>query len=197
MKISTKRLPFFSLLFLVSAVSWAQDENVFVVADFDSSQPTNNIGREMEIWLKDDGSDSTQTCEMSFVKEDALGKESGRSLGLDYDVDSPYPAYNGFRTGLKGFDAAGYKSLNFYVKGDSKKGFPKRLKIELIQTSKPPSPYIVEGITDQWQKITVPLSEFWAVEDWSALDKFVVVFADITTDPKTGAIELDQIHFSR
>lgn len=173
------------------------EERSVLIADFDSAGPKNNLGREIEIWLRGDGSDTTQSCQMTFVKDDALGNPEGHSLRLDYDVDSPNPAYNGMRMDLNFFNAASYKRLNFYIKGDPQKGYPGRIKIELIGLDKRPSPHVFEGVTNEWQLISVPLNEFMLIRDWTTLEKFVVVFADITNDPKTGAIYIDHVHFSR
>ena len=190
-----------SILFFILAgfgprPAFAEETVSLVVADFDNAQMTNNLGQPIEVWLREDGSDKTQSCQMSFVEDDALGKTLGRSVRLDYDVESENPAYNGIRTGLNLLDPAPYKTFNFYIKGDKAKGFTKKLKIELIGQGKPPSPYIVEGITDQWQKITVLLSEFWVTQSGVPLEKFVLVFADINNDPKVGTIYLDQVYFS-
>lgn len=168
-----------------------------VVARFDSGEPVNELGREIEIWLMGDGSDQTQGARMTFVKDDALGNPEGSSLRLDYDVDSENPAYNGMRMGLEGLNAAGYTYLNFYLKGDAAKGFTKALKIELIGSTKRPSPQMIQGVTADWKKFSIPLSDFWAISDWSKLEKFVVVFADINNDPKEGAIFIDHVSFSK
>lgn len=186
----------FTIIVLSSPLSFAK-EDIAVVADFDSGEAKNNRGGEIEVWLAGDGSDTTQTCQMLFVPDDALGNESGHSLRMDYDVDSPNPAYNGVRADLNHFAATGYKTLNFYIKGDPARGFAKMLKIELIGKNGQPSPYVVNGITEEWQKITVPLSEFFLIKDWSTLQKFVVVFADIMNDPKVGTIYLDHVYFSK
>ena len=184
-------------VFLISVACFAADGNIILVADFNQNQKVNNLGKGIEVWLQGDGSDKTQTCQMSPVKDDALGDKEGSSVQIDYDVDSPNPAYNGVRTDLGGLDVSGFKTLNFYVKGDAAKGFTKKFKIELIGTGGRPSPYIVGGVTDEWQKVSIPLSEFLLVKDWTSLDKFVVVFADINNDPKVGTIYLDQIYFSK
>ena len=188
---------FFILAAFGPASTFAEETTSLVVADFDNAQMTNNLGQPIEVWLREDGSDKTQSCVMSFVEDDALGKQGGHSVRLDYDVESENPAYNGIRTGLNLPNPASYKTLNFYIKGDKAKGFTKKLKIELIGQGKPPSPYIVEGITDQWQKITVPLSEFWVTQSSVPLEKFVVVFADINSDPKVCTVYLDQVYFSK
>lgn len=175
----------------------AATEGDLVVADFDQAKKTNSLGQPIEVWLMGDGSDKTQNCEMSFVKDDALGKQGGHSVRLDYDVESENPAYNGIRTDLPKIKSSDYKTLNLYLKGDAAKGFTKRLKIELIGEGKPPSPYMIGDITDQWQKFSIPLSEFWITQSDTPLEKFVVVFADINSDPKVGALYLDQVYFSK
>ncbi len=184
----------------VLLVSLILSSNVFaeekVAADFDSGEAKNNLGGGIEVWLAGDGSDTTQFSKMSFVQDDALGNVSGKSVRVDYDVDSENPAYNGIRTDLNNFDTAGFTTLNFYIKGDATAGFTKMLKIELIGESGRPSPHMVNDITDQWQKVSVPLNEFPMIKEGSKLQKFVVVFADINNDPKVGTIYVDQISFS-
>lgn len=184
-----------SLLLILSPNAFAEGETV--VSDFDSGEMTNNLGGGIEVWLAGDGSDATQFSKMSLVPDDALANAAGKSVRIDYDVDSENPAYNGIRTDLKDFDTTGYKTVNFYIKGDTTSGFTKVLKIELIGESGHPSPTMVNGITDQWQKISIPLTDFPMIKDGSKLQKFVVVFADINNDPKVGTIYLDHVSFSK
>jgi NAD(P)-dependent dehydrogenase (short-subunit alcohol dehydrogenase family) len=173
-------------------------EPAAVIADFDKGEAVSNLGTPVEVWLKDDGSDDTQKTTLAFAADDAAGNPEGRAAVIEYDVDSPNPAYNGIRIDLGGFDARGYKALEFYVKGDAAKGFGKKLKVELISTQTGrPSPYVFDGVTAEWQKVSIPLADFWGIGDGSSIGKFVVVFADIVSDPKAGTIYLDQIAFSK
>ena len=167
-----------------------------VIADFNSGEKPNNIGGDFGSWDKDP-EDNTQGTKLTFVSDDALGDPSGYAARLDYDVDSPSPAYNGFWMKLRGVDATPYNSLAFYVKGDAKGGFTKRLKIELKDKSDKPSAYLVGNITDKWQKISIPFDRFRRIQDWTSLNEFVVVFDDMNSNPKTGAIYLDQIALSK
>lgn len=183
-----------SVSLTLSSHAFAEEETV--VADFNSGEMTNNLGGEIEIWLAGDGNDPTQFSKMSFVSDDALGNTAGKSIRIDYDVDSENPAYNGVRTNLHNFDTAGYQTLSFYIKGDSTAGFTEILKIELIGESGEPSPTMVNGITGEWQKITIPLSDFPMIKEGSKLQKFVVVFADINNDLKVGTIYLDHVSFN-
>ncbi len=202
------------VLTLISTVAffsplWAQEEPEFdiegpapaaveelVMADFDTGDKPNNIGGDFGSWEKDP-SDETQFCQMSFEPQDALGDEAGYSIRLDYDVDSPNPAYNGFWMKLNGEDATPYNAITFYIKGDGEKGFTKRVKIELKDMSNQASPYIVTGVTEEWQKVTIPFEKFRRVSDWSALNEFVIVFDDINSNPKAGAIYIDHVTLSQ
>ncbi|MBP9865942.1 MAG: hypothetical protein KBC91_06035 [Candidatus Omnitrophica bacterium] len=166
-----------------------------VVADFDTGDKPNNIGGDFGGWDKDPN-DDTQGTQMSFEPDDAMGDPAGYSIRLDYDVDSPNPAYNGFWMKLNGEDATAYNTLTFYVKGDAAAGFTKRVKLELKDMTNKPSPYIVTGITDQWKKVSIPFEKFRRITDWKSLNEFVFVFDDINSSPKTGTVFIDQVALS-
>ncbi|MFZ5802004.1 MAG: hypothetical protein ACOY3K_02680 [Candidatus Omnitrophota bacterium] len=163
-----------------------------VIADFDTGDKPNNIGGDFGAWDKDPN-DDTQSTQGSFEPNDAMGDPAGYSYRLDYDVDSPNPAYNGFWMKLNGEDATPYNTLSFYVKGDEAAGYSKRLKIELKDMTNKSSPYIVTGITGEWQKISIPFEKFRRITDWRSLNEIVFVFDDINSNPKKGTIYLDQI----
>ncbi len=182
--------------FGVSAYAAAPASNELVIADFDTGDKPNNIGGDFGGWDKDPN-DESQGTQMSFDTDDSQGDASGYAIRLDYDVDSPNPAYNGFWMKLNGEDATAYNTLNFYVKGDAKVGYTKRFKIELKDMTNKPSAYIVSGVTDQWQKISIPFEKFRRIENWNSLNELVFVFDDINSSPKTGSILLDQITLSK
>lgn len=167
-----------------------------VVSDFDTGDKPNNLGGDFGSWDKDPN-DETQSMQMSFEAEDALGDQLGYSIRLDYDVDSPNPAYNGFWMKLNNLDATAYNTVNFYLKGSAENGFTKRIKIELKDSTMKPSPFIIAGLTDQWQKFSIPFEKFKRIKSWDGLTEFVVVFDDINSNPKTGTIFLDQVTLSR
>ncbi|HOE68841.1 MAG TPA: carbohydrate binding domain-containing protein [Candidatus Omnitrophota bacterium] len=167
-----------------------------VIADFDTGDKPNNIGGDFGGWDKDPN-DDTQGTVMSFATDDAKGDPAGYSIRLDYDVDSPNPAYNGFWMKMNGEDATPYNTLCFFIKGDAKTGYTKRVKLELKDMSGKASPYIVSDITDQWQKVCIPFEKFRRIENWNSLNEFVVVFDDINSNPKTGTIFIDQVSLER
>lgn len=173
----------------------ADSGSELVLADFNTGDKPNNIGGDFGAWDKDPN-DETQSMQMSFESDDALGDKMGYSIRLEYDVDSPNPAYNGFWMKLNDLDASAYNTLNFYIRGDTQAGFSKRVKIELKDSSKQPSPYILSGVTEAWQKVSIPFEKFRRVKNWDALTEFVVVFDDINSNPKAGTMFIDNVTFS-
>ena len=167
-----------------------------VIADYDTGDKPNNIGGDFGAWDKDPN-DETQGSQISFEPDDALGDPAGYSIRLDYDVDSPNPAYNGFWMKLNGEDGSNYNTLSFYLRGDPNMGFTRRVKVELKDMSNRPSPYIVSGVSDQWKRFSIPFEKFRRIKDWTSLNEFVIVFDDINSNPKAGTLYLDHVVFSR
>lgn len=177
---------------VIPVVNAAQSE--LVIADFDTGDKPNNIGGDFVAWDKDPYDDS-QGTQLAFEPDDALGDPAGYSVRLDYDVESPNPAYNGFWMKLNGEDASKYNTLSFFVKGDAEKGFTNRVKIELKDMSARPSAYIVSGITGEWQRITIPFEKFRRINNWNSLNEFVIVFDDINSKPREGSLNIDHVTF--
>lgn len=163
-----------------------------VVADFNSGEKPSNIGGDFGSWNKDPA-DKTQYCNMSFDPKAKRG-DAGYAVRLDYKVDSPNPAYNGFWMKLNKFDANGCQALVFYVKGDPDKKFTTRFKVELKNKSEV-GKFMVTGVTGEWQKIAIPLEKLQGLTDRSALEEFVIVFDDLNSSVKTGTIYIDDISF--
>ena len=188
-----------AFLFSLAQPAMAADKgnsNGLVIADFDTGDKPNNIGGDFGAWDKDPN-DDTQGTKLSFEPDDALGDPAGYAAKLTYDVDSPNPAYNGFWMKLNGENATAYNTISFYVKGDKNAGFTKRLKVEMKDMTNKSSPYIVTGITDTWQKVSIPFEKFRRITDWSATNEIVMVFDDINSSPKTGALYVDQVTFEK
>lgn len=164
-----------------------------IAANFDSGEKPNNLGGNFGAWNKDP-SDPTQWCRESFDNVARRG-DTGFAMKLDYSVDSPNPAYNGFWMTLPNFDAAKYDALNIWVKGDPKAGYTTVFKIELKSSNKQVGRYYVSNVGDQWQEISIPLSEFKGLIDRSSLTEFVIVFEDRMASNKKGVLYVDDIRF--
>ncbi len=166
-----------------------------MLADFDAGDKPNNLGGDYGAWDKDP-SDDTQGCRASHASDDSTGNIEGFALRLDYDVDSPKPAYNGFWMKLENVNALPYDTLSLDVRGASHR-FSKRLKVELKTPDSRSSSFFISGITDQWQTIQIPLKRFKGIKDWSILSELILVFDDVNIAPKKGTLLVDQIRFER
>jgi len=179
--------------FGVATYAAAPAANELVIADFDTGDKPNNIGGDFGGWDKDPN-DESQGTQMSFDTDDSQGDASGYSIRLDYDVDSPNPAYNGFWMKLENLDATPCKNLVMYVKGDPELGFTSQFKVEL-KTKTETGSYLVTGVTDTWQKVTIPLNKFAGLTSKKDLTELVIVFDDTNSTEKMGAINIDNISF--
>ena len=164
-----------------------------LVDDFNRGDKPNALGGDFGAWDKDP-SDPTQGCKMGFDKANAFGGV-GYALRLDYDVDSPNPAYNGFWMKLQNIDLTQYKKVTFFIKGDATKGFTPQIKLELKNSKTEVGRYLLKGITDKWQQVSIDLKSFDGLSELRGMTEFVVVFDDINSTKKAGTIYLDEIAF--
>ena len=173
----------------------AQKSDELMVADFNSGEKPNNLGGDFGAWNKDPA-DFSQGCMESFDNANRHG-DSGFAMKIDYSVESKNPAYNGFWMTLNNLDASKYDNLSFWVKGDAKTGYTTVFKVELKNTAKQIGRYYVTSVTDQWQDIVIPLSEFKGLTDTSSMTEFVIVFEDRIASNKKGVIYIDDVKFTK
>jgi len=169
----------------------------FVIADFntiptETNAPAfNNINGQYGIWNRYED-DITQQCTLSFSENDYF--KNGYAIMLDYDVNSPNPAYNGFWMKLNDIDLTAYNTLHVCIKGNGP-DFTNRLKIEL-KDDFTTAAFIVDGITEDWNKFSIPFEKYKKIQNWTSMQEFVIVFDDINSRPKSGSILIDHITVS-
>ncbi len=168
------------------------DAAALKISNFDSGAHKTLLGDVFGTWDRDPN-DHTQGCVMVFA-EGVSSRDKGTSIKLEYDVDSPNPAYNGFWMKLGARDFSTYSSFCFSVKGDSTSGFTEKFKVELKNGYGQIGTYMVSGITDEWKEIVIPFEYFRGLRNLNNIDEFVIVFEDSVARPKEGAIYLDNIY---
>ena len=175
---------------------------IFTIADFDSGAMVNNLQAEMGTWEMNP-EDEAQGIEASLDRNIKKGSR-GYSLKLEYNVNSPKNAVNGFWMQLKYFDASPYDHFEFYVKGgDANKGFTTVFKIEFKKLQKDTEgvdetakgSFIVKGITGQWQKISIPLNVMNGITDWRQMRELVITFEKRRVDKSKGVVYFDDMMF--
>ncbi len=181
-----------SKAFLMGEPSAAQSVGVerLVVADFNQGGWRTNTGEPFGTW-DHDPADSTQFCRARLVEEPRVGGV-GYSLQLEYDVDSPNPAFNGFWMKLPSVPVRQFRMLSIAIKGDEERGFSRRVKLELKDEQRTAT-YLLDGIQAAWLRLHIPLTAFTDIEAISAATEFVIVFDDATVTRKVGALYLDDV----
>jgi hypothetical protein len=163
-----------------------------MVADFNRSGWQTNLGDPFGAWDRDP-EDRTQFCRARLVEEPRVG-DSGFSLMLDYDVQSPNPAFNGFWMKLPNIPVREFSTLSFAIKGDPERGFTRRVKLELKGKRRSAS-YLLDGIEADWVRLRIPLAAFEDIEKIRTASEFVLVFDDQVVTQPVGAIYLDEVAF--
>jgi len=175
---------------LLAATAWAGE--LLVVDDFFYGQKPNALGGDFGAWnMYPD--DATQRTIDQFDQEHAYGGV-GYCVRLDYDVDSPNPAYNGFWMKLRGVDLQPYTNLHLVLRGDPNRPYTRQLYVEL-KNKQEIGRYLLKGITDTWQVFRIPLAAFEGLHDLSQMTELVIVFDDQHATQKVGTIYLDEIMF--
>ncbi|OGR82347.1 MAG: hypothetical protein A2901_04685 [Elusimicrobia bacterium RIFCSPLOWO2_01_FULL_54_10] len=207
-------IPFILLVALASAAQAAPGkDDFFLIHGFDGQDYANRLGGTTGKW-EINPTDTSQWCNLSFVPYDSRFMEQGYALKVDYKVGSSKENFvtqeqgvsqqevgfhgrtaNGIFTLLKGFDASPYRFLSFRIKGDAEAGYTKSFKLELKDKNRT-AQVIVEGITDRWQLIEIPLSKFQDRVQISELTEYVIVF-DQKVTRQQGVLYLDEIGFSK
>ena len=161
-----------------------------IVADFDQPGFQNNLGLPFGAWERDP-QDATQFCHVRLVESPRVGP-SGSSLQLEYDVDSPNPAYNGLWMKLPSVPVRSVRALRFAIRGDARRAFTRRLKVEL-KDARHAAVFVLDGIRADWIRMRIPLNAFRDIEQIDALTEFVLVFDDRTVTRPTGILYLDDV----
>ena len=166
-----------------------------LIDNFNSGSRVNALGGGYGAWDRDP-QDTTQFCKAELNSKVKRGN-IGYSMEIQYDVDSPNPAYNGFWTKLNSIDATPYTHLVIWIKGDKKAGFTNIVKLELKNTRGESGYYYIKGIDSEWKEFVVPLKDFRLISDFRSLSELVITFEDRIVSKKTGTIYIDDLYFDK
>jgi len=170
-------------------------DHVLTVADFNSGRKPNNLGRDFGAWIKDP-SDPLQGSIEAFDRENRFG-DRGYALRLIYSVASDRPAFGGLWMQLGNLNAKRFEHLALRVRGDSALGHTSVFIVELKDEENRASRFRVEGVTNNWQDISIRLSDFQGSVDMTRLSEFVIVIEDRSATALQGILYLDDVRFIR
>lgn len=137
------------------------------------------------------------------VLETGLG-QGNMSLEATYDLPQLSPeCWAGVWLKFDSFDLSDFDALSFEIKGVADNRYPRIIRVELKQKiDLADHPYAlrvfeVHGISDQWQRFQIPLSDFVPfleepdLEDWTDIDE--IVFVVESQFSSGGTFHLDNI----
>jgi len=115
-------------------------------------------------------------------------------LRLVYNFQDDSPQVKNFSLYLPKVNVKKYNSLVFSVRG-YRSSLPRIIKISLENKKREKSVYYFEGITTKWQKVTIPLSEFKKITDWSNITKLSFIVEAWNNDQDKCSVLIDDVHF--
>lgn len=134
--------------------------------DFCDGDPNNSLAADVGTFT------SIPSCAAA-----ATSTLSAGALRLDYDVTAGPGCFSGYYSRAL-IDLSSYRSLAFQVRGES---CGEVAAISANSVSYAPdkvklSDYLPDGVTPQWQKVTIPLAAYPAVVDWARGDSYAIAF---------------------
>lgn len=170
-----------------------------ILDDFDDETSENNMNGRSGVLIQNPN-DKTQMCYTGFDSFYRVG-DTGRSLKLTYDVDSPNDCYVGYWTRLPWIDLTLHDRFTIYIKGSKEKeGFTRQLRLELKSLTET-GQFLVTGITDEWKRYTIPINAFKdsygkSMTTLNEITEFIVMFERGWMTDKEGVIYIDNLYFS-
>jgi hypothetical protein len=171
-----------------------------VIASFEKNG-RSDLGTDIGAW-NSNPLDTSQGCTIEMMKlYGVLGKptEESRVMKISYDVAASGPAFNGVYIKLNDIDLTSYDEMSMVIRGDESKGFTTKFKLEMKNNKGERVVFVINGITAEWQKMTVPmqsLKDLGSITDWTKMKEIVLTFDDMTCDYREGVLYVDDIMFS-
>lgn len=180
---------FFAAIFIMPA--FAQDA-ILILDDFES-YPENSFHGMTDVFPDSLGSDIERLPLQNFE----AFRHKGKSLRLDYKLSADSSGFCGSVSELPSIDLSGFGYLSFWIK--SKNGGD-MVRIELERENGEKSKlsvwdYLPCGPSRQWQKVVIPLDDFWNLSERTDIVKLVISFESrssyLSESPFDGEIYLD------
>ena len=157
-----------------------------LVADFENGDAVRNRVSGANTTFTRDAADTTVSLSLR-IDQDAT--RPGKCLRVDYDMDSPNPAFGGLTFDLNKADASGCDTLVLRLRGT-----PAKAKFELHGRGGGGAKYVVGIKPDAWTEIAIPFIDFGGmITDWGEMHRIVIVLEDRISEPRTGTLWVDDV----
>jgi len=182
--------------FILQEEQFLKSYSKLLIDDFDAGVKPNLLGGDFGAWDATP-EDTSEFCKIEFTRDENVGKNSGYSIKIIYDIGSSSSAANGFWMKLNNADFSKYKKLCFSVKGDTTTNFTKMFLLELKNDKGETGRMIVRITGDTWQEFKIPLRAFRGISNFSKMKEFVIVFKNDVCDIKKGVLYLDNVYVEK
>ena len=181
----------------VNAYAWSLPDKI-VIDNFEKPGKQNLLGGDFGAFADQK---NLGQCYLFFTQnkgKDVLNK-SKYFLYIQWDT-SKEGAYGGYWSKLGNLNLEDYNYVSFYVKGFyGGEVFKVGLRGSLGATTETKiliTEILSKGVTTEWQKVTIPLKCFKAIEDWHDVNIFSINFEQ-TFGSEKGSISIDDIIFEK
>ena len=116
-------------------------------------------------------------------------------IRVAYNLNEPYPSVKSFALSIPEVSLAKYNAFNFSIRGLDE-GYPGVVKIVVRNDKNVTSSYFVHGVKLQWQRLSIPFSEFKKITDWTRVTDVEFVFEAWNVEKKKGIVLIDDVCFS-
>ncbi|OGX25863.1 MAG: hypothetical protein A2787_06415 [Omnitrophica WOR_2 bacterium RIFCSPHIGHO2_01_FULL_48_9] len=116
-------------------------------------------------------------------------------IRVAYNLNEPYPSVKSFALSIPEVSLAKYNAFNFSIRGLDE-GYPGVVKIVVRNDKNETSSYFVHGVKLQWQRLSIPFSEFKKITDWTRVTDVEFVFEAWNVEKKKGIVLIDDVCFS-
>lgn len=130
-----------------------------------------------------------------YAQKSVIFALSNNPIRIKYDLSYPYPQVSNFSIPIPKVNIAKYNDLTFSIRG-TEEGYPGVVKLILKNKKNETSYYFVKGVELKWQKVSIPLSEFDRITDWTNLTEVSFALEAWNTEKKRGIVLIDDLCFS-
>ncbi|MEA3305709.1 MAG: discoidin domain-containing protein [Candidatus Omnitrophota bacterium] len=173
-------------------IRYTNSLNQTLIDDFNDNDYLNSLGGSFGTW-----NDNGAVIESAFNNNPAVTYGgSGLSLELNYDVSAQDNSNSGFWTGLSVQpDMSAYGFVSLLIKGaDGGESFKIGLKdFYYSETKLLINDYLLNGVTTEWQRVSVPLTDFAGV-DIASSESLSITFEN-GLGANSGTLYVDEIRF--
>jgi len=116
-------------------------------------------------------------------------------IRIEYNFRDSIPPVKSFSLDVPQMDAARYEKIQFSIRG-KEEGVPGVVKVVLRNRRNEEASYYLQEVGLDWKEVTISLSEFSQITDWTSLTDISFVIESWNVENDKGLILIDNICFS-